>query len=115
MAAIEGYRGIQLPNIHKSTPWYLNPTYSDPNHIIITQAGAVRGGTLPMLVEHLTIHDNLDSAFVHSFLLTYKSFTTIKELLQLLIKRFNISPPNELTQQELEEWAEKKQKVVRAR
>ncbi|KAG9120403.1 hypothetical protein FRC07_004115 [Ceratobasidium sp. 392] len=61
------------------------------------------------------MHDQLDATFIDSFLMTYKSFTTIQELSRLLVERFRISPPDGLTPQELEEWTEKKQKPARVR
>lgn len=37
-------------------PWYLRPNYN-PAEIIIERDGAIRGGTVPALVERLTAHD----------------------------------------------------------
>ncbi|QRV77634.1 cell division control protein 25 [Ceratobasidium sp. AG-Ba] len=98
-----------------STPWYLKPTYSDPKQILTNTDGGVRGGTLPALVERLTMHDQLDSSFIDSFLMTYKSFTTMQELFRLLVERFRIAPPEGLKPDELQEWTEKKQTPVRVR
>ncbi|ELU38983.1 cell division control protein Cdc25 [Rhizoctonia solani AG-1 IA] len=96
-----------------TTPWYLKPTYNDPSQILFNTDGGVRGGTLPALVERLTMHDQMDSTFIDAFLMTYKSFTTIHELFQLLVERFRIQPPEGLAPAELDEWVEKKQKPVR--
>ncbi|EUC63459.1 cell division control protein, partial [Rhizoctonia solani AG-3 Rhs1AP] len=98
-----------------TTPWYLKPTYNDPTQIMINTDGGVRGGTLPALVERLTMHDQLDATFIDAFLMTYKSFTTTKELFQLLVERFRIEPPEELEGSDLQEWIEKKQKPARVR
>ncbi|GAB1520785.1 cell division cycle-related protein [Rhizoctonia solani] len=98
-----------------TTPWYLKPTYNDPSQILFNTDGGVRGGTLPALVERLTMHDQMDSTFIDAFLMTYKSFTTIHELFQLLVERFRIQPPEGLAPAELDEWVEKKQKPVRVR
>jgi son of sevenless-like protein len=112
---IKGGGQIQLAPIVDTVPWYLKPTYNDPKQILTNTDGGVRGGTLPALVERLTMHDHLDATFIDSFLMTYKSFTSIRELFQLLVERFRITPPEGLTQEELEEWTEKKQKPARVR
>jgi son of sevenless-like protein len=104
---IKGGGTVTPAPIVDTTPWYLKPTYNTD--------GGVRGGTLPALVERLTMHDQLDATFIDSFLMTYKSFTSTKELFQLLVERFRIEPPEGLTPQELEEWTDKKQKPARVR
>ncbi|OAA64259.1 cell division control protein [Niveomyces insectorum RCEF 264] len=75
----------------------------------------VKGGSLLALVEQLTRHDKLDSSFNNTFLLTYRSFTTARELFELLVKRFGIQPPEGLTQGEYEQWRDRKQKLIRFR
>lgn len=75
----------------------------------------VKGGSLLALVEQLTRHDRSDFKFNNTFLLTYRSFTSARELFELLIKRFNTQPPEGLTQAEYEEWREQKQKLIRVR
>lgn len=75
----------------------------------------LRGGTLTALVEQLTRHDRLDSAFNNTFLLTYRSFTTATELFEMLVNRFNIQPPRGITQDEYSAWVDKKQKITRFR
>ncbi|KAK4214542.1 ras guanine nucleotide exchange factor domain-containing protein [Rhypophila decipiens] len=79
------------------------------------QPPAVKGGSLVALVEQLTRHDKLDSNFNNTFLLTYRSFTSAKELFEMLVKRFAIQPPEGLTQAEYEMWRDGKQKLIRFR
>lgn len=79
------------------------------------QPPQVKGGSLYALVEQLTRHDKLDSSFNNTFLLTYRSFTTARELFELLVKRFSIQPPEGLTQNESEQWRDRKQKLIRFR
>ncbi|GAB0136318.1 hypothetical protein EsDP_00004623 [Epichloe bromicola] len=75
----------------------------------------VKGGSLLALVEQLTRHDRLDSSFNNTFLLTYRSFTSARELFELLVKRFGIQPPEGLSQSDFETWRDRKQKLIRFR
>lgn len=56
-----------------------------------------------------------DPTFIKTFLMTYKSFTNLEELFDLLVKRFWIEPPDGLNPRELEEWEKLKQHVIRMR
>ncbi|KAI1154971.1 ras guanine nucleotide exchange factor domain-containing protein [Nemania diffusa] len=80
-----------------------------------TSPHSVKGGSLLALVEQLTRHDKLDSNFNNTFLLTYRSFTTARELFELLVKRFNIQPPEGLQSGDYEKWRDRKQKPIRFR
>ncbi|KAI9472391.1 MAG: ras guanine nucleotide exchange factor domain-containing protein [Benjaminiella poitrasii] len=99
---------------NQQRPRFLKYDYS-PNEIVFTLEGSVKGGTLRALVERMTLHDYLDLNFNSTFLLTYRSFCTSIEVLELLEARYNIQPPADLTPEELEIWANKKQKLVRLR
>ena len=87
----------------------------DQSEIVFNLEGHVKGGSLRALVERLTMHDLLDSNFIATFLLTYRSFTTTEEFFDLLVKRFMIQPPQNLTSEENELWQEKKQTPIRLR
>ncbi|CAI2173196.1 18774_t:CDS:2, partial [Funneliformis geosporum] len=95
-------------------PWFLCYDY-DSSEILFNMESYVKGGTLDALVERLTLHDSLDSNFIATFLLTYRSFCTTDELYDRLFKRFMIQPPDSLTREELEVWQEKKQTPIRLR
>lgn len=98
------------------TPVYLRLDYeNDVSWDTKTPAPTVKGGTLFALVEQLTRHDKLDSSFNNTFLLTYRSFTSARELFELLVKRFGIQPPAGLTQSDYEDWRDRKQKLIRFR
>jgi hypothetical protein len=52
--------------------------------------GQITGGTLPALVERLTVHDTTpDAVFVATFYLTFRLFTTPKDFAEALVDRFN--------------------------
>ncbi|CAK7220907.1 cell division cycle-related protein [Sporothrix curviconia] len=98
------------------TPDFLRPDFeNDLSWDLKIQPPQVKGGSLLALVEQLTRHDKLDSSFNNTFLLTYRSFTTARELFELLVKRFGIQPPEGLTQPEYEQWRDRKQKLIRFR
>lgn len=80
-----------------------------------TNPQSVKGGTLLALVEQLTRHDKLESSFNNTFLLTYRSFTTARELFELLVERFNIQPPENLSNVDYDIWRDRKQKPIRFR
>ncbi|KAG6042003.1 hypothetical protein E4U41_007099 [Claviceps citrina] len=98
------------------TPEYLRLDFeNDVSWETKTSPPTVKGGSLFALVEQLTRHDKLDSSFNNTFLLTYQSFTTARELFELLVKRFAIQPPDGLTQSDFENWRDRKQKLIRFR
>lgn len=95
-------------------PPYLSYDY-DLTDISFNMEGNVKGGTLAALVERLTLHDYLDMNFNNTFLLTYRSFCTSTELLDLLEARYNLTPPSDITDDDMETWRQKKLKLVRLR
>ncbi|KAI8391076.1 ras guanine nucleotide exchange factor domain-containing protein [Radiomyces spectabilis] len=94
--------------------WYIGHDYAD-GEILFGMDGNVKAGTLPALIERLTMHDTLDMSFIANFLLTYRSFCTTEEFVTLLERRYNMRAPEGLTPEELEIWTERKQKLVRLR
>ncbi len=89
-------RGYNLQKILPLPPGFCDrfaAPDSDANILFLAQSGPeeekqVKGGTLSKLVERLTLPDHGDPTFVRTFLLTYRSFTSPMELLQLMINRF---------------------------
>lgn len=102
------------PPAPPETPWYLCEDYA-PEDIVLDDNGAVRAGTLPALVARLTHHGSTDTSFFQAFLLTFRSFTTGPELVDLLIDRYHIQPPEQLTKAEFEDWKRMKQTPIRIR
>ncbi|KAF9397234.1 hypothetical protein BGX21_009078 [Mortierella sp. AD011] len=106
--------GDDAPGRASTQYWFLNYDYQQVD-LVLNAEGQVKGGTLPALIERLTLHDGLDSNFIATFLLTYRSFTTTKDLFTSLFDRFNIKSPMGLDADELEIWTEKKQTPIRLR
>ncbi|KAF9485897.1 ras GEF [Pholiota conissans] len=99
-----------------SQPWYLRPNYLPSEIIIDEKDGFVKGGTVASLVERLTAHEKaLDTTFPKAFLMTYKSFTTLNEFFDLLVARFRIQPPENLTPAERADWGQQKQQIIQMR
>ncbi|TKA83504.1 hypothetical protein B0A55_00541 [Friedmanniomyces simplex] len=60
------------------------------NELTLGKDGQVTGGSLPALVEQLTTRDSApDPQFVSAFYLTFRMFTTPRELALALISRFD--------------------------
>jgi son of sevenless-like protein len=87
----------------------------DISYDMKVQPPVLKGGTLLALVEQLTRHDKLDSSFNNTFLLTYRSFTSARELFEYLVRRFQIQPPEGMAQSDFEIWRDRKQKPIRFR
>lgn len=58
---------------------------------------------------------SIDAVYNDTFLITFKSFTTVDELFDMLVQRFNIPEPPGLNPIERKEWVEKKQTPIRFR
>ncbi|RKP06352.1 ras guanine nucleotide exchange factor domain-containing protein [Thamnocephalis sphaerospora] len=95
-------------------PWYLGYDYKS-DEVVFTAGANVKGDTLPALVELCTLHDAFDSTFASNFLLTYRSFTTSDELMNLLFERFLVQPPSGLMAEELSIWRQRKQTPIQLR
>ncbi|CUM65452.1 uncharacterized protein PRCAT00003091001 [Priceomyces carsonii] len=96
-----------------SVPWYLEG--DEEYDLLLDIKGNVKGGTKEALVCHLTHHDSYDSNFVAAFLLTFSTMMSIGELIELLIARFEIEPPEGLSFEEYNIWISKKQSTIRLR
>jgi len=119
-----------------ASTWFLRPTYEDDD-IYLDYDGTVKAGTLPALVERLTLdylsafalpstpfdqgltvlttESSQEIKFRHTFLTTFKSFTTADTVFDQLVGRFKMAPPVHLSEDEFEEWKEKKQRSTQQR
>ncbi|KAI8815184.1 ras guanine nucleotide exchange factor domain-containing protein [Cladochytrium replicatum] len=104
-------RGSVMP---EEKPWFLKYDYA-PQDLVFTTEGKVKGGTLDALVERLTLHDSSDMNFMVTFLLTYRSFTDSRILLDLLIRRFTLLPPDGISPEDTEKWIESKLRPIQLR
>lgn len=94
------------------TPWYLS---AEEYELIFTANDAVKGGTREALVQRLTHHDLLDAHFNVTFLTTFRSIFNTTALVNALIKRFKIEPPENLSYEEYSDWVAKKAYPVKLR
>lgn len=56
-----------------------------------------------------------DAKFNDTFMMTFKSFSSVDEVFDMLVARFNIQPPDALTPEQLEEWKKIKKTPIRLR
>ncbi|KAI7862912.1 ras guanine nucleotide exchange factor domain-containing protein [Spinellus fusiger] len=95
-------------------PWYLEPDY-DANEVVFTMENSIKGGTLRALIVLLTMHNYLDLKFIKTFLLTYRSYCSTSLLFDSLEARYNIAPPDNLSDEEYLIWGKKKLQFIRLR
>ncbi|KAH9446107.1 hypothetical protein MJO29_012441 [Puccinia striiformis f. sp. tritici] len=105
---------ILAPKPVSTKPAFLLPDYG-PDDISFNVDNQIRGGTPRGLVVKLTSHEGPDVPFLRVFLMTYRTFTTSHDFLDLLIERYHQPPPPNLLAEELQLWTDQKQKVIKIR
>lgn len=94
-----------------NTPWYLE---GDEEYDLLLDINRnIKGGTKEALVAHLTHHEDFDSSFNNSFLISFATIMPLGELVQLLINRFNVEAPEGLSYEEYLTWRTQKQERIR--
>lgn len=95
---------------------YLDPDYRPQDLLFsLSSSNKIKAGTVEALVEYLTSHNNLDMEFNNSFLRTFHLILTPEKFLSLLKARFEINPPKGIKSDQLREWKERKQQIIRQR
>lgn len=108
---------IPIPNFPRpdSLTWILSHDHA-PDDVAYNSDGQLVGASLGALVERMTPHDSLvEPAFASVFFLTFRQFTTPVALLDALIARYNIVPPENASEQEIYVWQQRKGLPVRLR
>ncbi|GMK58437.1 hypothetical protein CspeluHIS016_0504690 [Cutaneotrichosporon spelunceum] len=96
-------------------PWYLSSDYLPGDIVFDEEKGTVKAGTIRALIERLTPHTSSDTAFFQAFLLTYRSFVSTDNLVELLLERYHVEPPTDLSEEQMKEWKMRKQTPIRLR
>jgi son of sevenless-like protein len=94
--------------------WFLSEDIDDQD-VLYSMEGNLKGASLPALIVKLTHHGKLDPQLTQAFIMTFHSFTTSREVITQLIARYNVNPPEGLTDDELRIWQERKQRPIRLR
>ncbi|KZT27559.1 ras GEF [Neolentinus lepideus HHB14362 ss-1] len=114
------YHNMKIAALHM--PWYMKPNHKDEEVKLLD--GIVIAGTLEALVERLTIEPlsesvpislSQEAAFQNAFLMTFKTFATADEVFDLLVDRYQMDCSVGLTDEEFEEWKERKLRPTQSR
>ncbi|GLB38406.1 putative guanine nucleotide exchange factor for Ras-like GTPases; N-terminal motif containing protein [Lyophyllum shimeji] len=101
---------IQDPSV-----WMLSHDYSLED-VAYNSEGVLVGATMEVLVEKMTPHDSLvDPAFSAVFFLTFRLFSSPVELVDAIIARYNIQPPQGISEEDIQLWQQRKGVPVRLR
>ncbi|KAH0586264.1 Cell division control protein 25 [Termitomyces sp. J132] len=97
------------------TAWMLSHDYALED-VAYNTDGHIVGATIEVLVEKITPHDSLvDSAFSAVFFLTFRLFSSPEELVKTIIARYNIQPPQGISDTDIQCWQQRKGVPVRLR
>ncbi|KAG6837197.1 hypothetical protein H0H93_013424 [Arthromyces matolae] len=97
------------------TAWLLTHEYALDDVAYNTEGNLV-GATLEALVEKITPHDSLvDGVFSAVFFMTFRLFSSPVELVEALMIRYNVQPPPNISEADLQFWQLRKGTPVRLR
>ncbi|KAF9286673.1 hypothetical protein BGZ68_002675 [Mortierella alpina] len=106
---------LEVTPVPATNPWFLENDY-ESDEVLYNDNGNLVAATLDAYIEMLTSHKNTpDAAFVSTFFITFRLFTSPVELVSLLVKRFMKTPPAELSEFEQLMWAQQKQERIQKR
>lgn len=104
-----------IPEAADPVGWMLSHEYPLED-VAYNSDGHLVGATLPVLVEKMTPHDSIvDPAFSAVFFLTFRLFSSPVELVDAIISRYNLLPPNGISGDALQLWQQRKGIPVRLR
>lgn len=95
--------------------WMLSHDYS-LDEVAYNSEGHLVGATMEVLVEKMTPHDSIvDPAFSAVFFLTFRLFSSPTELVDAIIARYNLVPPQGISNEDIQLWQQRKGIPVRLR
>jgi son of sevenless-like protein len=101
--------------IQDPVAWMLSHDYS-LDDVAYNSEGHLVGATMDVLVEKMTPHDSIvDAAFSAVFFLTFRLFSSPVELVDAIIARYNLLPPQGITNEDIQLWQQRKGIPVRLR
>lgn len=101
--------------IQDPVAWMLSHDYS-LDDVAYNSEGHLVGATMDVLVEKMTPHDSIvDPAFSAVFFLTFRLFSSPVELVNTIITRYNLLPPQGISNQDMQLWQQRKGIPVRLR
>lgn len=104
-----------IPEAPDPIGWMLSHDYP-VGDIAYNSDGHLVGATLDVLVEKMTPHDSIvDPAFSAVFFLTFRLFSSPVELIDAIIARYNLLPPEGVSFDVLALWQQRKGIPVRLR
>ncbi|KAJ7743773.1 ras guanine nucleotide exchange factor domain-containing protein [Mycena metata] len=103
------------PILQHPVAWMLSHDYSLEDVAYNTE-GHLVGATMDVLVEKMTPHDSIiDPAFSAVFFLTFRLFSSPIELVDTIIQRYNLVPPDGISAEDVQLWQQCKGIPVRLR
>ena len=95
--------------------WMLAHDYS-LDDVAYNGEGHLVGASMQVLIEKMTPHDSLvDPAFSAVFFMTFRLFSSPIEVVDSLIDRYNLVPPQGLSTEDVQVWQQRKGIPVRLR